>query len=155
MARVDGATVQGVWSKIARSGPPRPNLYGELPRSAPIVTTLPDAVVSRYMMTGAPKKPSGAYMTGNGTVFRDQTICRYISHPQHPEATWRAYPVGRAATPFLMSRQTLLPKLELPAYSPLYGGSGRNVQSRRTGLGRVSPLDKREMEIRSTGFFGA
>eukprot|EP00966_Prymnesium_polylepis_P286905 6626880-Prymnesium_polylepis.1 len=61
--------------------------------------------------------PQTAYMTGNGTVFRDQTICRYVAHPQHPAAAWKASkPTTMPPPPYRMGRQQNSPTLTLPPY---------------------------------------
>ena len=157
MSRVDGKTVQGIHSYLAArhhaAGPPRPPLYGNLPSSAPILTTLDPGIAAKYMLAKAKPAPDAAYMTGNGTVFRDQTTPRFISHPYRLEAVWKTQSPQQKLF-YTHGRQTV-PSLELPSFSPLYGGSGRLQQSSGTGLGRLQPLSQQQIESRSTGFFGA
>jgi len=90
-------------------------------------------------------------MTGNGTVFRDQTINKYVTHPHRLQPTWT---VPARSSLYTLSRRQSLPGLEFPSFSPLYGGSGRLQQSVGTGLGKLQPLEKRLIESRSTGYFG-
>ena len=105
-------------------------------------------------MKATPKPPpDAAYMTGNGTVFRDQTTQRYVTHPHRNEAVWVSKsPESKLG--YMLNRQQTAPTLELPSFSPLYGGSGRLQQSSSSWLGKVDALPSGLQERRSTGYFG-
>eukprot|EP00966_Prymnesium_polylepis_P162418 3753980-Prymnesium_polylepis.1 len=59
--------------------------------------------ISYMIANGSLGRPQGALAMG-GVVLRDQTINRYIAHPQHPRAVWTNSPeqIGSWA-PYKMS----------------------------------------------------
>ena len=65
MARVDGKSIQGIRAYMHAPHhaeyPPRPPLYGELSRTAPICTTLDRSIVEAYMRKPLKPPPEAVY----------------------------------------------------------------------------------------------